>query len=760
MKVFRVLFLLALGFSPICSETFYLPPEPLNDPNITELTTGYNPWMSKYTGSSDPQELTFVLMTGGCLPLDEGGSDFYQDTGTGFRQRCKELNINCQCRPIIKTHKMNPPQPESLFNGMIDAVWEVRRILEEHRQGRINVAGISAKLSYQDPEVFNEARKLGIPIFLMGVNKPYPDENESNMPQPTGFIGTEEAFVGRTMARLLKQLRPEGGSYGFVTSWTSAGMGRRRLGFVEEISKDNEQENRPDWFEVDYPFKTVNSKGFSDCDYMTCQMELLANPATKTDPTALIILFQSPLRDPNYTNWVDAYRSRNIALIAIDALDYLSYLSTGYVDGLVGQITFEMGTRSAEVLSQVAAKGIGGPRGVTLPPDNLFGTRLVSYNLIPLELDKVYPLNFDENALGSVIIVGYVCFAFVVLSVFVCFVWTVYNRSAIVVRAAQPFFLLIVLGGIVILSSTIIPLSLDDGGDPDSISSTFAVGICMSIPWLAFTGFTVIFSALFSKTWRINQVFRAGNSHARVQVSTMDVLAPFAVIFTCNVIVLICWTALDPLTYTRVVGEGTDFWNREIESYGTCRSDKAVAFLSPLACINFAVVAIACWQAFEGRNISSEFAESKYIGLSVASLFQAFLTGLPIVVIVKDDPRAFYLVLVLMIFVLSEVILLLIFLPKIYLAYQYSGMSKADQNKFMRDRIEGSSKSCVEKMSSWLHPNSSAFFGDEVDPAKAMREPESESSKNIALDVMDENSPVEVATAADENDLSDGKEER
>jgi hypothetical protein len=762
MKLFRTLFLLTWGFSPIYSEMFYLPPVPANDLNITELTTGYNPWMNRYSGSPDPQKLTFVLMTGGCLPLEEGGSDFYQDTGTGFRQRCKELNISCQCRPIIKTDKMNPPQPESLFNGMADAVWEVRRVLEEHRQGRINVGGISAKLSYQDPEVFNEARELGVPIFLMGDNQPYPDEMEYIVPQPTGFIGTDEAFVGRTMARLLQQLRPSGGTYGFVTDWTSPGMRRRRLGFVEEISKDNEQENRPDWFEVDYPFNTVNvSKRFADCDFMTCQMELLANPATKTDPTALIILFQSPLRHSNYTTWVDTYRSRGITLIAIDALDYLSYLSTGYVDGLVGQITFEMGTRSAEVLSEVAAKGIG-----VVPPDTrLFGTKLVSYNLIPLELDKVYPIKFDENALGSVIIVGYTCFATVVLSAFVCFVWTVYNRSVIVVRAAQPFFLLILLGGIVILSGTIIPLSFDDGGDPDSISSTFAVGICMSVPWLAFTGFTVMFSALFSKTWRINKLFQSGNSFTRIQVSAMDVLAPFAVIFTCNVIVLICWTALDPLTYTRVLGGGTDFWNREIESYGTCRSENAVAFLAPLACINFAVVAIACWQAFKGRNISSEFAESNYIGLSVASLFQVFLTGLPIVVIVKDYPRAFYLVLVLMIFVLSEVILLLIFLPKIYLAYQYSGMSKADQNKAMRDRIEGSTRSCNEMMTSWLHPTTPAVYGDGANSAKTLGEPES--------DAMGVTSSVEVVAtcenfltgenvsagvvATGENDVSDGE---
>ena len=38
----------------------------------------------------------------------------------------------------------------------------------------------------------------------------------------------------------------------------------------------------------------------------------------------------------------------------------------------------------------------------------------------------------------------------------------------------------------------------------------------MSIPWLAFTGFTIAFCALFSKTWRrVNQLFNVVNSSRR-----------------------------------------------------------------------------------------------------------------------------------------------------------------------------------------------------------------------------------------------------
>jgi len=156
---------------------------------------------------------------------------------------------------------------------------------------------------------------------------------------------------------------------------------------------------------------------------------------------------------------------------------------------------------------------------------------------------------------------------------------------------------------------------------------------------------------------------------------------------------LICWTAIDPLTYTRQIGDGTDFWNREIESYGSCQSnDKALAFLLPLAFINFAAVAAACWQAFQARNLESEFAESKYIALSVASLFQAFLTALPILAVVRDEPRSFYVVLVLTFFILSEGILLLIFLPKMSLAKKYAGMTAKQQKMAIAARIKASTK--------------------------------------------------------------------
>lgn len=188
---------------------------------------------------------------------------------------------------------------------------------------------------------------------------------------------------------------------------------------------------------------------------------------------------------------------------------------------------------------------------------SIFPTNLVSYNLIPLELP---PPEVDQHLLGNLKYTGFVFFGVVVFCALACMVYSWIYRADIVVKAAQPFFLVMVATGVVIMSSSLVPLSFDDNGDSDSMTTTQSRAICMPIPWLLFTGFTVTFSALLSKTWRVNQIFRTKVRHARIQVSVKDAMLPFVVLLTANVIVLICWTVIDPLTYERVVDIGTDSW--------------------------------------------------------------------------------------------------------------------------------------------------------------------------------------------------------
>ena len=132
------------------------------------------------------------------------------------------------------------------------------------------------------------------------------------------------------------------------------------------------------------------------------------------------------------------------------------------------------------------------------------------------------------------------------------------------------------------MACTLIPISFDDNGKPLEMTLSHAQCICMPVPWLFFTGFTVTFSALFSKTWRVNKFFHSKSAFSRITVSEYEVIAPFIILLSLNTIVLVTWTIIDPLKYTRTFDLATDYWNREMRSTGMCESQNTVYFLVPL----------------------------------------------------------------------------------------------------------------------------------------------------------------------------------
>jgi gamma-aminobutyric acid type B receptor len=474
---------------------------------------------------ANSENLTFALIN--------GGSGFFDPVEHGWARQCKNLGVTCHYRAPNVTEECDCDCSHAYM---------VREFISMKVDG---IALSPCRGEEAMVSLIDEAFQAGIPIVTF----------DSDVPNSkrAAYIGTDNCFLGRTMARLLKQLRPEGGTF--------ATMGRsveRLAGFGEEIMKDNDRDDRAHWYEI-----SGLTGGFLD------QMESAALQNT----TAIITMYQTPMRFANWTTFIDVHRHRNITYIGTDGSDYqLAYLSQRYVDGLVGQLPYEFGSKSLQVLYDLATKGS--------LEHTRFPTNLVAYNLIPLELP---PVDVDQNLLGNFKYTGLVCFGVVALSTLACVAWTLHYRACMVVRAAQPFFLMMTAGGVLLMASALVPLSFDDLGDPDSMGTTRSVGICMSIPWLAFTGFTVTFSALFSKTWRVNQFFHSSSAFGRMKVTERDVLAPFAFLLTCNFIVLISWTLIDPLTYERQFEDGTDYWNREIASNGSCSSDHVAAYLAPLA---------------------------------------------------------------------------------------------------------------------------------------------------------------------------------
>lgn len=356
--------------------------------------------------------------------------------------------------------------------------------------------------------------------------------------------------------------------------------------------------------------------------------------------------------------------------------DQLQFLNTGMVDGLVGQLPYDMGRIAIEVLFGMAVQG-------TVYQQKVITTNILEHVRIPINLP---PLVVNQNLIGNLRFVAYVLFGILASTALGFAAWMYQNRKVRVVKVAQPMFLIMVAAGVFLMGSTMIPLSFDDSGPVN------ATAACMATPWLSFTGFTTTFSALFAKTWRVNRIFRSNQPFHRIEVSSRQVLLPFAFLLSVNWIILALWTAIDPLTYVRMNNPGTDAWGRVLSTYGVCKSNDAVPFVVPLAIINFGIMVVANWQAYEARLIEFEFSESKHIALAMGSLLQATLLGVPLLFVVRDNPPAYFLVLVFLLFFVGMAILLVIFIPKMVFVEECRDRSEAFQSRIIRESIRISQK--------------------------------------------------------------------
>lgn len=303
----------------------------------------------------------------------------------------------------------------------------------------------------------------------------------------------------------------------------------------------------------------------------------------------------------------------------------------------------------------------------------------------------VYKETVDMNYLTDIRPAGFTL-AGVAMAASIFFAgWTWYHRRHRLVLASQPLFLWMLCAGTFVLASTIIPLSVDD-----SIASERGASIaCMSVPWLCASGFTVTFSALFSKIWRVNKLLKHAANFSRVTVTEEDVLKPFFILMVLNVGLLTSWTVVDPLHWDRVWEENAP------ESYGRCISDGKASkyFLSFILVVNVSALILANVQAYKAnnKNLNLLLSESTYIALSMASIFQASAIGIPLLVLVKTNPTANYFVRSGLIFVIAMSVQLLMFCPKMIAVRQNDvGNSTVFRSKVYSSTVFGRPSSQID----------------------------------------------------------------
>lgn len=226
-------------------------------------------------------------------------------------------------------------------------------------------------------------------------------------------------------------------------------------------------------------------------------------------------------------------------------------------------------------------------------------------------------------------------------------IWTFRQRNNKVMKAFQPFLLFQSITGIFLMSTSVIPLGLDDSSySIETLNIT-----CMLAPWLYVVGFTIFFSAVYAKIRECLKIYEDPRNHKILLVQPKSCFRLCVRLLILNGTILGLWTGLDPLKWKRQEVEGgLVLEDGTVETYGACRGENAaLGFEISLYALNMTMAIIAMLQAFKCRFLVLEYNEMQWLPLSVFPFFEVWLIGGPILTIVRDDPTVTFVVISMMI---------------------------------------------------------------------------------------------------------------
>lgn len=353
------------------------------------------------------------------------------------------MNITCL---FIGPYNESAAEQVTIIDDLISGI----------KYGPIDGISVSVGDAITLTPAINRAVEAGIPVITF--------DSDAVGSKRESYVGTDNYAFGQELGKLLDQLSPVGGKYGVIAA-SAPNVVERYNGVTKKLAEDGR------WIPI--------QNSYLDCkDDIALALELMKDLATM-GVQAIIPVGGWPMW--NKEPWIDFVNTNtNITLVVGDALDVqMELMNMGYVDGLVGQLPFEMGTDSINVLLKLVKNEDVGIIN--------YGTSILEVLRFPLVLPPVNEGNgVTNNYIGALSILGYLIYALIVALSLFLMVWTHLHKETRVVKASQPFFLQMIIVGILIFSSAIIPLSIDDQKNSQK-SCDMA---CMATPWLLTIGFT------------------------------------------------------------------------------------------------------------------------------------------------------------------------------------------------------------------------------------------------------------------------------
>jgi hypothetical protein len=151
----------------------------------------------------------------------------------------------------------------------------------------------------------------------------------------------------------------------------------------------------------------------------------------------------------------------------------------------------------------------------------------------------------------------------------------------------------------------------------------------------------------------------------RRAVDFNQVIRPFALIITSSVAILIAWQVVNPFQWHREL-TSEEMSEEPWVSYGQCESEHGVLpYILPLAFLFVIIMLMTLSISWKMRAVQSELSEAKWIFIAIFSHIQMWVIGIPVYLILNEISRdATYLISMALIFVFSNVFVILVIWPK------------------------------------------------------------------------------------------------
>ena len=222
-----------------------------------------------------------------------------------------------------------------------------------------------------------------------------------------------------------------------------------------------------------------------------------------------------------------------------------------------------------------------------------------------------YPREISDGSQyeGPLLITVQIAGISAIIFVFVVGALVFYHRNAKVIVVAQVHFVLLLIGGLLLIASAAIV---------HGIMPTDSV--CASRQWLITTGFTVELIPLLVKLSAINRIVQSAKKNKRIKISLRQMFQTVLVVIMLVVGYLTIWTVIDPPREVKNLVLVEEDGNLVQSSVG-CASD-ATTWAAIATGWEAILLVMATVLAFQTRNVvAQEYNDSQSLGTMIYTHF-------------------------------------------------------------------------------------------------------------------------------------------